>query len=59
MGVAAVGGEDYERGEGGFEGAVEESEGLEVEHVYLSTSVYSFMPYYGSSYLVDEQHTRD
>lgn len=32
---AAVGGEDDDGGEGGFEGAVQEGEGFEVEHVDL------------------------
>lgn len=34
-GYAAVGGEDYDRGDAGFESPVEVGEGLNVEHVYL------------------------
>ena len=59
MGVSTIRGKNYERGERRFEGPVEEGERLEVKHVDLSTLIQSFNPPYGTSYLVDEQHTRN
>ena len=35
LGLAAVGGEDDDGGDGGLEGAVEVSEALNVQHVHL------------------------
>ena len=35
LGLAAVGGEDHDGGDGGLEGAVEVSEALNVKHVHL------------------------
>ena len=45
LGLAAVGGEDHDGGDGGLEGAVEVSEALNVKHVHLILRLRNLAPH--------------
>lgn len=60
--AAAVGGEDHDGGDGGFEGAVEVGEAFDVEHVDLEAGVSDGLlcgKSWGVQYFVDKEYAGD